>query len=221
MEKIKLILVDDHPIVRDGIFAALMNVNNIEIVGEASNGDELLKLLNENKKKADVILLDLSMPKMSGTEITKILTEKHPHLKVLIFSSYTDEESIFSSIQAGALGYLPKDAMRDELVNAIEQVYNGQEYLSKSIPNTILMKFINKSKEGSIGETKNVSALTKRELEILRYIAEGYHYKEIGEKLFISARTVETHKNNIMQKLDLKSTIELVKYAIKNRVIEL
>lgn len=221
MEKIKLILVDDHPIVRDGIFAALMNVNNIEIVGEASNGDELLKLLNENKKKADVILLDLSMPKMSGTEITKILTEKHPHLKVLIFSSYTDEESIFSSIQAGALGYLPKDAMRDELVNAIEQVFNGQEYLSKSIPNTILMKFINKSKEGSIGETKNVSALTKRELEILRYIAEGYHYKEIGEKLFISARTVETHKNNIMQKLDLKSTIELVKYAIKNRVIEL
>lgn len=222
MNKIRLILVDDHPIVRDGIFAALMKVNNIEIVGEASNGDELFRLLDENKVKADVILLDLSMPKMSGAEITEILTSKHPNLKVLIFSSYTDEDSIFSSIQAGALGYLPKDAMRDELVAAIEQVYNNQEYLSQSIPNTILMKFINKSKTGAelVGD-KKISVLTKRELEILRLVAEGLHYKEIGEKLFISARTVETHKNNIMQKLGLNSTIELVKYAIKNKVIEL
>ncbi|MGM0565181.1 MAG: response regulator transcription factor [Bacteroidota bacterium] len=222
MEKIKLILVDDHPIVRDGIFAALMNEKHIEVVGEASNGDELFRLLNENKVKADVILLDLSMPKMSGAEITHILNKEHPNLRVLIFSSYTDEDSIFSSIQAGALGYLPKDAMREELVDAIQQVYNRQEYLSKSIPNTILMKFINKSKEsGGTIETKKISELTRRELEILKLIAEGYHYKEIGEKLFISARTVETHKNNIMQKLGLNSTIELVKYAIKNNVIEL
>lgn len=221
MEKIRLILVDDHPIVRDGIFAALINVNNIEIVGEASNSDELFRLLDENKVKADVVLLDLSMPKMSGTEITKILKEKHPNLKVLIFSSYTDEDSIFSSIQAGALGYLPKDAMRDELVLAIEQVYQGQEYLSKSIPNTILMKFINKSRDGSHNDDNKLSILTKRELEILKHIAEGMHYKEIGDKLYISSRTVETHKNNIMQKLELSSTIELVKYAIKNRVIEL
>lgn len=221
MEEIRLILVDDHPIVRDGIFAALINVNNIEIVGEASNSDELFRLLDENKVKADVVLLDLSMPKMSGTEITKILKEKHPNLKVLIFSSYTDEDSIFSSIQAGALGYLPKDAMRDELVLAIEQVYQGQEYLSKSIPNTILMKFINKSRDGSHNDDNKLSILTKRELEILKHIAEGMHYKEIGDKLYISSRTVETHKNNIMQKLGLSSTIELVKYAIKNRVIEL
>ncbi len=221
MEKIKLILVDDHPIVRDGIFAALMNDNNIEIVGEASNSDELFRLLDENKVKADVVLLDLSMPKMSGTEITKILKEKHSNLKVLIFSSYTDEDSIFSSIQSGALGYLPKDAMRDELVSAIEQVHQGQEYLSKSIPNTILMKFINKSRDGSLNDDNKLSMLTKRELEILKHIAEGMHYKEIGDKLYISARTVETHKNNIMQKLGLNSTIELVKYAIKNRVIEL
>lgn len=222
MEKIKLILVDDHPIVRDGIFAALMNEKNIEVVGEASNGDELFRLLNENKVKADVILLDLSMPKMSGAEITHILNKEHPNLRVLIFSSYTDEDSIFSSIQAGALGYLPKDAMREELVDAIQQVYNRREYLSKSIPNTILMKFINKSKEsGGTIETKKISELTRRELEILKLIAEGYHYKEIGEKLFISARTVETHKNNIMQKLGLNSTIELVKYAIKNSVIQL
>ena len=193
MEKIKLILVDDHPIVRDGIFAALMNEKNIEVVGEASNGDELFRLLNENKVKADVILLDLSMPKMSGAEITHILNKEHPNLRVLIFSSYTDEDSIFSSIQAGALGYLPKDAMREELVDAIHQVYNRREYLSKSIPNTILMKFINKSKEsGGTIETKKISELTRRELEILKLIAEGYHYKEIGEKLFISARTVET-----------------------------
>lgn len=221
MNKTRLILVDDHPIVRDGIFAALMKVNHIEIVGEASNGDELFRLLDENKVKANVILLDLSMPKMSGAEIAKILKEKHPYLKILVFSSYTDEDSIFSSIKAGADGFLPKDAMRDELVTAIEEVQEGKEYLSKSIPNTILMKYISKAKLDDY-EDKNInSQLTKREMEILKLIAGGLHYKEIGNKLFISARTVETHKNNIMQKLNFNSTIELVKYAIKNKLIEI
>ncbi len=221
MKKTRLILVDDHPIVRDGIFAALMKVNHIEIAGEASNGDELMRLIDENKVKADVILLDLSMPKMSGSEVAKILKEKHPHLKILVFSSYTDEDSIFSAIQAGADGFLPKDAMRDELVTAIEEIQNGKEYLSKNIPNTILMKYISKSRLDNYKDNDIESQLTKREMEILKLIAEGLHYKEIGDKLFISARTVETHKNNIMQKLSLNSTIELVKYAIKNKLIEI
>lgn len=221
MNKTRLILVDDHPIVRDGIFAALMKVNHIEIVGEASNGDELFRLLDENKVKANVILLDLSMPKMSGAEIAKILKEKHPNLKILVFSSYTDEDSIFSSIKAGADGFLPKDAMRDELVTAIEEVQDGKEYLSKNIPNTILMKYISKTKLEDYKDNNLNSQLTKREMEILKLIAGGLHYKEIGNKLFISARTVETHKNNIMQKLNFNSTIELVKYAIKNKLIEI
>jgi len=221
MNKTRLILVDDHPIVRDGIFAALMKVNHIEIVGEASNGDELFRLLDENKVKANVILLDLSMPKMSGVEITKVLKEKHAYLKILVFSSYTDEDSIFSSIKAGADGFLPKDAMREELVTAIEEVQDGKEYLSKNIPNTILMKYISKTKLDDYGDKNINSQLTKREMEILKLIAGGLHYKEIGNKLFISARTVETHKNNIMQKLNFNSTIELVKYAIKNKLIEI
>lgn len=221
MNKTRIILVDDHPIVRDGIFAALMKVNEIEIVGEASNGDELYKLIDENKVKADVVLLDLSMPKMSGTEIARTLKEKHPHLKILVFSSYTDEDSIFSSIQAGADGFLPKDAMRDELVTAINEVRSGKEYLSKSIPNTILMKYISKAKLEDYKDDNVNNQLTKRELEILKLIAEGLHYKEIGEQLFISARTVETHKNNIMQKLNLNSTIDMVKYAIKNKLVEI
>ncbi|MEA3504840.1 MAG: response regulator transcription factor [Bacteroidota bacterium] len=219
MKTIKVILVDDHPIVRDGIFAALIKENEIEIVGEASNGDELFAFL-ENNSSADVILLDISMPKLSGIEITKILREKNSTIKILIFSSHTDEDSIFNSIRAGANGYLPKDSMRTELVTAIKEVYAGNEFLSESIPNTILMKYIKKAKNDNFNEDKT-KLLTKRELEILKNIAEGLHYKAIGEKLFISARTVETHKNNIMQKLHIKTTIELVKYAIKNKLIEL
>jgi len=219
MNTIKLILVDDHPVVRDGIFASLIKEKEIEIVGEASNGDELFSLL-ENNTKADVILLDISMPKQSGIDITAIVREKYPDIKILIFSSHTDEDSIFNSIRAGANGYLPKDAMRTELVIAIKEVYIGNEFLSESIPNTIIMKYINKAKNQTFSESKT-DVLTKREMEILKNIAEGLHYKEIGKKLFISARTVETHKNNIMQKLHLNTTIELVKYAIKHKIIKI
>jgi DNA-binding NarL/FixJ family response regulator len=220
MSKIKVLLVDDHQIVRDGIFALLIKEHDIEIVGEASNGDELFEKLKFIKP--DIIILDISLPKMSGIEIAGILSKDFPQIRIIVFSSYTDEETIFKSIRAGAKGFLPKDSMREDLVDAIKKVHQGFEYLSDKIPNTILMDYIKKagSQEEKFNNSK-LSSLTKREREILKLIAEGMSYKEIGTELFISVRTVETHKNNILQKLELKSTIDLVKFAIKNDLIDL
>ncbi len=220
MSKIKVLLVDDHQIVRDGIFALLIKEHDIEIVGEASNGDELFDKLKFIKP--DIIILDISLPKMSGIEIAGILTKDFPQIRIIVFSSYTDEETIFKSIRAGAKGFLPKDSMREDLVDAIKKVHQGFEYLSDKIPNTILMDYIKKagSQEEKFNNSK-LSSVTKREREILKLIAEGMSYKEIGTELFISVRTVETHKNNILQKLELKSTIDLVKFAIKNDLIDL
>jgi len=220
MSKIKVLLVDDHQIVRDGIFALLIKEHDIEIVGEASNGDELFEKLQFIKP--DIIILDISLPKMSGIEIAGILTKDYPQIRIIVFSSYTDEETIFKSIRAGAKGFLPKDSMREDLVEAIKKVNQGFEYLSDKIPNTILMDYIKKSgnQEEKFNNSK-LSSLTKREREILKLIADGMSYKEIGNELFISVRTVETHKNNILQKLELKSTIDLVKFAIKNDLIDI
>jgi len=220
MSKIKVLLVDDHQIVRDGIFALLIKEHDIEIVGEASNGDELFEKLKFIKP--DIIILDISLPKMSGIEIAGILAKDYPEIRIIVFSSYTDEETIFKSIRAGAKGFLPKDSMREDLVEAIKKVNQGFEYLSDKIPNTILMDYIKKAgtQEEKFNNSK-LSSLTKREREILKLIAEGMSYKEIGNELFISVRTVETHKNNILQKLELKSTIDLVKFAIKNDLIDL
>ncbi len=220
MNKIKVLLVDDHQIVRDGIFALLIKEHEIEIVGEASNGDELFEKLKFIKP--EIIILDISLPKMSGIEIAAILSRDYPHIRIIVFSSYTDEETIFKSIRSGAKGFLPKDSMREDLVTAIKKVHQGFEYLSDKIPNTILMDYIKKSSsaEDKFNNLK-LSNLTKREREILKLIAEGLSYKEIGSELYISVRTVETHKNNILQKLELKSTIDLVKFAIKNDLIDL
>lgn len=220
MSKIKVLLVDDHQIVRDGIFALLIKEHDIEIVGEASNGDELFDKLKFIKP--DIIILDISLPKMSGIEIAGILSKDYPQIRIIVFSSYTDEETIFKSIRAGAKGFLPKDSMREDLVEAIKKVHQGFEYLSNKIPNTILMDYIKKAgnQEEKFNNSK-LSSLTKREREILKLIADGLSYKEVGNELFISVRTVETHKNNILQKLELKSTIDLVKFAIKNDLIDL
>jgi DNA-binding NarL/FixJ family response regulator len=219
MDKIKIIVVDDHQIVRDGIYLLLMNNQDMEIIGEAPNGDELFDILKT--QTPDILILDLSLPKLSGLEICRMLSRDYPHIKIIIFSSYTDEDSIINSIKAGAKGYIPKDVFREELVTAIRAVNEGNEYLSNSIPNTILMKFIKSDREKEKFDYDKVSLLTKRETEVLKLIAEGLSYKEIAEKLFISFRTVETHKNNILQKLGLKSTIDMVKYAIKNKIIEI
>lgn len=215
---IKVLLVDDHTIVRDGIKALLTGIDDISIVGEASNGRDFLSLLKTTA--ADIILLDISLPDYSGIELCETARREFPDIQILFLSMYTTEEYIFNAIKAGAQGYLPKNISQSELLLAIRTISQGAEYFSESISNIILKSYIKKAKDKEPENLNPENSLSKRELEILRSFAEGYSNPQIAEKLFISTRTVESHKNHIMQKLGLKSTVDLVKFAIKHRIIE-
>ncbi|OFX17303.1 MAG: hypothetical protein A2033_02500 [Bacteroidetes bacterium GWA2_31_9] len=219
MDKIKIILVDDHLIVRDGIKSLLCDSSYISIVGEASDGYQLFEMLKTISP--DIIILDISLPKMSGIEIAKILKAEKPEIKLLILSMYTNEDFIFNALKAGIKGYLPKNTTRKELIEAICQIKAGNEYFSGDISNIMLKSYIKNAKKGTEITSSNFEKLTEREYEILKLILDGNTNPEIAEKLFISIRTVETHKNNIMLKLEIKSVVDLVKYAIKNKIIEI
>lgn len=219
MEKIKIVLVDDHQIVRDGIRSLLSDDSRIEIVGEAQNAYELFNLLK--MQIPDIVLLDISLPNMSGIEVSKILSNEYKQIKKLMLSMYTSEDFIFNALKAGINGYLPKNTTRDELLQAIYDVYNGKEYFSKSISDTILKSYVKSAKYGNNVSDDKLRNLTKREQEILLNVLEGMNNPSIAKKLSISIRTVETHKTSIMRKLDLNSTVDLVKFAIKNNIIEI
>lgn len=216
---IKIILVDDHQIVRDGIKALLSGGANIEVIGEAKDAYELYALLKE--LTPDIVLLDISLPKISGIDITKTLTHDYENIKVLVLSMYTSEDFIFNAIKAGAKGYLPKNTTKKELLEAIYKLNQNEEYFSEPISNIILKSYIKKAKTGDKYTGKQEEKLSSREMEILKMFAEGSSNKEIADQLAISIRTVESHKNHIMQKLELKSTVDLVKFAIKNKIIDL
>ena len=218
MKKIKVILVDDHRIVRDGIKSILNSTNNIEVIGEASDYEEFSEKLNS--LVPDIVMLDISLPGLSGIEITQIIQEKHPAIKVIILSMYTDDDFIYNALKAGAKSYLPKNTNRHELIEAVEIVYQGGEYFNEFISNIILKSYIKKAKAESTDEDKQ-ALLTNREKEVLTLFAEGLSNQEIAEKLFISIRTVESHKNHIMQKFKLKSVVDLVKYAIRSGIIKI
>jgi DNA-binding NarL/FixJ family response regulator len=219
MNRIRVILLDDHQIVRDGIRALLGGSDDISIAGEASNFNELLELLKLTEP--DVVLTDISLPEVSGIEITRFLTENHPQIKVLILSMHTGEDFIFNALKAGAKGYLPKNTTRRELIEAIQSVHNNQEFFSSQISNIILKSYVRKAKTADTQKQETEEVLTAREIEILKLFAGGMSNQEIADKLFISIRTVESHKNHIMQKLELKSTVDLIKFAIKNKIVEI
>ena len=218
-KKIGVFLVDDHQIVRDGIKALLQDAPDIVISGEAANGKELLERIAFSN--TDIILMDISIPDISGIELTKQICENYPEIKVLILSMYIQEDFIVSAIASGAKGYLPKNTTLDELLKAITKICEGYEYYSDTISKIILENYISnvrKSKETEVVKDKEENILSSREKQILQMVVEGQSKHEIAEKLFISVRTVESHKTHIMQKLEIKSIVELFKYAIRNNL---
>lgn len=216
MSKIKIIVVDDHALVRQGIISMLASVDAIEITGEAENGVLAMELLESGLP--DILLVDINMPKMDGVTLSEKAIELYPDLRVIILSMDVTMGYVKKSIQAGVKGYIPKDSSRDTLIEAITKVHNGEKYFSERVSEVILKGFY----ENDLSDKpKKTGDLSKREEEVLKLIASGMSNRDIADKLFISIRTVDAHRNHIIQKLKLRSTAELVKYAIKNQIIEL
>lgn len=219
MQKIKLLIVDDHQIFRDGVLSLFSDVDEIAIVGLASDGVEAIE--KTRILHPDVVILDISLPGISGIDVLKDITRTNG-TNVLILSMHTKEEYIFKAISAGAKGYLPKeDTTKQELVHAVKAVAKGEEYFTKSVGKVMQRYFMENAKKESSKKAEDINKLTKREKEILKLVVEGLSNQEIADKLFVNIRTVETHKTNIMNKLELKNTVELIKFAIKNKLLEI
>ncbi len=216
MSTINIIVVDDHALVRQGIVSMLSSVEEIEVVGEAENGVEALKMLE--KGLPDILLVDINMPLMDGVTLSEKAIALYPELKVIILSMDVTMNYVKKSIQAGVRGYIPKDSSRETLIEAITKVRDGDKFFSEKVSEVILKGFY----DNDISDKPKKSGdLSKREEEVLKLIASGMSNRDIADKLFISIRTVDAHRNHIIQKLKLRSTAELVKYAIKNQIIEL
>lgn len=219
MRKIKILLVDDHHIILDGIKLMIQDEPNIEISGIAENGKKALELISEIKP--DVIITDISMPSMNGIQLIELIRESDNETKIIILSMYATEDYICRAIKAGANAYLTKqDTTKDEIMEAINSTINGDEYYSPAVSKIIMKNYVQKNQKNS-GLAVKQNSLTNREKEILILYAEGFSNQEIADKLFISVRTVDAHKNNIMQKFNFKSTVDMVKFAIKNNLIDI
>lgn len=218
MERVKILIVDDHPMIRLGIRSILNNVEHLNVADEASNGREALEKLD--KEAFDLVIMDIKMPEMSGIEATEEIVKRHPKTKVLAISMFDEQRYIVKMLQAGALGYVLKNTGKNEMVNAINSIMDGESYFSQEVSTIMMSQFMNRGNAPSVSEAKNDVALTKRETEIIRMIAEELTNAEIAERLGISSRTVDTHRRNLLQKLDVKNTAGLVKFAIQNNLLD-
>jgi len=216
MSKIKILIADDHKILRQGIRSLLAPHSDFEVIGETADGPETLK--ETFKLKPDVVLMDIGMPNLNGFEATRQIKKKLPEVKVLFLTMYQDDEYVLQALQSGASGYVLKDVAVEELVTAIRAVNNEQYYLSPSISRTVIDAYLRKTEKG---EKEPSELLTAREREIVQLIAEGHTNKEIGAKLYISVKTVDAHRSHIMEKLDIHDVAQLVKYAIRKGITDL
>ena len=211
--KIQILIADDHELFRKGIISLLIGEENIQIVGEANNGKDLIyKFL---KLKPNLIISDISMPELSGLEAVSTLLESNPDLKVIFLSMYAGEDYIYHCIKAGGLGLINKDIPKAELIKAIDTVYNGKKYFGKDYTEEKLRKLI-RDYDKQLDEIKTVQEVefTDQEEAIILLIAEGYTSIDIADELYISKRTVDTHRSNLLHKLQLKSGPQLLKYAL-------
>jgi DNA-binding NarL/FixJ family response regulator len=216
----KILVVDDHTMLRDAITTMLNQIEGITVVGGLSSGEEAVNSFKSFSP--DIILMDIIMGTgMTGLEATRWIKEQDPTMKIIIISSEIKKEFVSTGIKCGIDGYLPKDTDKATLIEAIRAVSQGQKFFNKAITNLIFEDFYKSEKEGPKRGRKVMLELTKREHEVLELVATGKSNQEVADDLFISIKTVETHKTNILEKLGLKNTAELVRYAIKNNIISL
>ena len=212
---IRVLVVDDHAILRDGIRSLLESQDDIVVVGEASDGSEAIELVS--KLQPDIVLMDISMPKMNGLDATRAIRDCFPQVKVVILTQHDNREYIAPALGAGASGYVLKRSGRREMLNAIRQVYEQGVFLTSNITQEVLQEYSQAGRNGKYDEQR----LTDREYQILQLIVEGKSNKEIALKLGISPKTVSVHRTNIMSKLNVQNTVELIRFAANNPLINL
>lgn len=212
-KKVKIIVVDDHEFFRKGVILTISKFKYAEVTAEAVNGIDFLEKMN--KTKADIALMDIKMPGMNGIEATKKALQKYPDLKIVALSMFGEEEYLESMIEAGVSGFLLKNVNREGLDYALRSIAEGKNYYSEELMPFFTKKYINKFNED------NQAKLTRRELEVLELVSQGYNNREIAEKLFISIRTVTNHRANLNMKTGSKNTVTLLSYAIKNNLVKM
>jgi two-component system response regulator NreC len=217
MTTIRLLLADDHAVVRSGLRMLLEAQPDFEIVGEAETGSAAVTMVGE--LQPDAVLMDIQMPELNGIEATRIIKEKSPKTAVLALTMHEDDQYFFEMLHAGASGYVLKRAAPDELVQAIRTVCRGEVYLHPTMATRLVTDYLHRADENEVD--KEYSTLTPREQEVLTLIAEGHSNAEIANALYISIKTVDRHRENIMRKLNMHSRIDLVKYAIRTGLIDL
>jgi two-component system nitrate/nitrite response regulator NarL len=213
-QTIRVLVADDHPVVRKGLHSCLSKQEGLKIVGEATTGEEAVQ--KALALAPDVVLMDISMPRMSGLMATQTLRQEAPHIKVLVLSVHNNRDYIFRIIQAGAHGYVSKESSPDELLKAIQSVHTGDTFFSPEVAQAALHQLVQNG-----GKKEPFAQLTSREREVLVLIAEGQSNKEIASKLGIGVRTIETHRERIMRRLDIHSVAGLTKFAIANGLVAL
>lgn len=216
METIKILLVDDHTIVRQGIRALLESVPEIEVIGEAENGKTAVEMAES--LRPDIMIIDISLPLLNGLEVTRRVRRSVPECKILVLTMHENEMYVSQILRTGASGYLVKKTAVSELILAIKAVHQGKAYFSPSISKMVLNDYLRKD---TVGDTGTAEVLSNREREILQLLAEGYSNKEIAVILGLSVKTVSNHRNRIMSKLDIHDITSLVKYALKRGLIEI
>ena len=210
----RIVIADDHQLVRAGIAALLKEIPGVEVVGEASDGGQALKLMAE--LKPDLLFLDLAMPGMPGLDALALINESYPLIKVVILSMHDSAEYVHRALKLGAVGYMLKDALPDELESAIRATEKGHTWLSPSISKTVIDGYLGRS-----GNKESFPALTERQSEVLKLIAEGRSTKQISHDLELSVKTIETYRSQIMERLDIHEVAGLVRYAIRTGIIPL
>lgn len=212
MAKIKLMLVDDHRVLLEGIASLLQGEEKVEITGKATSAKELLHLMELNTP--DILLTDINMPGISGTELARQVKELYPSVKIITLSMHDEASIVTEMLQAGASGYILKNTGKEELMAAIEKVFEGGVFYSSEVSDQMLRKLSSKS------DDTNDLKLTPREIEIVKLIAQELSNAQIGDKLFISERTVETHRKNIFRKTNSKTVVGLIRYAMEHKLID-
>jgi len=211
---INILIVDDHQIIRDGVKSLLNDTEGIQVIAEAENGKQAITILEAKNRQIDLTLIDINMPVMDGIEATRYISQQFPHIKILALTVYDDESHIAEMLNAGASGYILKTTGKQELELSIKTIMANDSYFSKQISNQLMKGLMKKGPSKKLSNTK----LTERETEVLKLISDGYTNPEIAEKLFLSPRTIDAHRRNLLQKLQKKNTAGLVKYAIENEL---